>query len=150
MQSIQGPRDEILVAFFSKHLKTADSAEKDLVAAVAAQDAEAVRAALAAVQPDAVRRLQGPGDFTLLHMASADKSLYATAHTALSLMMGGFYHQQRLWGTQVTGEFLFLFCSAVGMQYQQQVVLVSMWLKPNCDVCIDCCLTGLIAVTPHN
>lgn len=36
-------------------------------------------------------------------MACADKALYATAHTALSLMMGGFYHQQRLWGTQGPG-----------------------------------------------
>lgn len=101
LQSIQGPRDEILVAFFSKDLRTADAAEKDLVAAVAAQDADAVQAALAVVRPDAVQQLQGPGGFTLLHMACADKTLYATAHTALSLMMGGFYHQQRLWGTQV-------------------------------------------------
>jgi len=50
-----------------------------------------------------VQRLQGPGGFSLLHMACADKTLYATAHTALSLMMGGFYHQQRLWGTQGPG-----------------------------------------------
>ena len=55
------------------------------------------------VPPGTVQRLQGPGDFTLLHMACADKTLYATAHTALSLMMGGFYHQQRLWGTQGPG-----------------------------------------------
>lgn len=55
------------------------------------------------VEPGAVQRLQGPGGFTLLHMACADKSLYMTAHTALSLMMGGFYHQQRLWGTQGPG-----------------------------------------------
>jgi hypothetical protein len=39
-------------------------------------------------------------------MACADRSLYATAHTALSLMMGGFYHQQRLWGTQVRVQLL--------------------------------------------
>lgn len=45
-QSIQGPRDEILVAFFSKDLKTASPEEKDLVAAVAAQDADAVQEAL--------------------------------------------------------------------------------------------------------
>jgi hypothetical protein len=55
------------------------------------------------VEPGAIQRLQGPGGFTLLHMACADKALYATAHTALSLMMGGFYHQQRLWGTQGSG-----------------------------------------------
>lgn len=48
-QSIQGPRDEILVAFFSKDLKSATAEEKDLLAAVAAQDAEAVQAALAHV-----------------------------------------------------------------------------------------------------
>jgi hypothetical protein len=46
LQSIQGPRDEILVAFFSKDLKTASPEEKDLVAAVAAQDADAVEEAL--------------------------------------------------------------------------------------------------------
>lgn len=46
LQSIQGPRDEILVAFFSKDLKTASPEEKDLVAAVAAQDADAVQEAL--------------------------------------------------------------------------------------------------------
>lgn len=55
------------------------------------------------VQPGALQRLQGPGGFTLLHMACADSSLYATASTSLSLMMGGFYHQQRLWGTQGPG-----------------------------------------------
>lgn len=55
------------------------------------------------VEPGSAQRLHGPGGFTLLHMACADKALYATAHTALSLMMGGFYHQQRLWGTQGPG-----------------------------------------------
>ena len=46
LQSIQGPRDEILVAFFSMDLKSASPEEKDLVAAVAAQDADAVQEAL--------------------------------------------------------------------------------------------------------
>lgn len=59
--------------------------------------------ALLQVEPGSAQRLHGPGGFTLLHMACADKALYATAHTALSLMMGGFYHQQRLWGTQGPG-----------------------------------------------
>jgi hypothetical protein len=48
-------------------------------------------------------------------MACADKTLYATAHTALSLMMGGFYHQQRLWGTQVG--LLWVMCSCSGLAF---------------------------------
>jgi hypothetical protein len=55
LQSIQGPRDEILVAFFSKDLKTASPEEKDLVAAVAAQDADAVQEALTHVSSLAAR-----------------------------------------------------------------------------------------------
>jgi hypothetical protein len=109
VQSLQSPRDEILVAFFSKDLKTSHVSDRELVSAVAAQDPLAVESALAGTRPGAVRRLIGPGGFTLLHMACADKTLYATAHTALSLMMGGFYHQQRLWGTQV-GLLLRCFC----------------------------------------
>lgn len=70
---------------------------------LARQHAVVFPAVLLQVEQDAVQRLQGPGGFTLLHMACADKTLYATAHTALSLMMGGFYHQQRLWGTQGPG-----------------------------------------------
>jgi hypothetical protein len=101
VQSLQSPKDEILVAFFSKDLKSSHVVERNLVSAVASQDPLAVEAALAGTEPGDVRRLVGPGGFTLLHMACADKTLYATAHTALSLMMGGFYHQQRLWGTQV-------------------------------------------------
>lgn len=45
-QCTQNPREEVLVAFFSKDLKTASPEERELVAAVAVQDAVGVEAAL--------------------------------------------------------------------------------------------------------